>query len=217
MKLQTGFSLIELLVSLFLGSLLMIMLVKLYFSFRETAQWQDTLAAIQERERFGAYFLAQRIRQAGDSTCEPGETVDQSNAVIGYDSDHLPPDLRKESIPNSDVIVIGECLRYHNKLQFIKTAYFISDMHRKEKGKPVFSLYEKPMDGARQELIADVNKLTIHYGVSSSDRQSIRYYHTAAAIKNWEAIKSVNLTLFFHSNLMLLKKWHLYVTLRERF
>ncbi len=73
------------------------------------------------------------------------------------------------------------------------------------------------MDGARQELIADVNKLTIHYGVSSSDRQSIRYYHTAAAIKNWEAIKSVNLTLFFHSNLMLLKKWHLYVTLRERF
>ncbi len=42
MKLQTGFSLIELLVSLFLGSLLMIMLVKLYFSFRETAQWQDT-------------------------------------------------------------------------------------------------------------------------------------------------------------------------------
>ncbi len=138
MKLQTGFSLIELLVSLFLGSLLMIMLVKLYFSFRETAQWQDTLAAIQERERFGAYFLAQRIRQAGDSTCEPGETVDQSNVVIGYDSDHLPPDLRKESIPNSDVIVIGECLRYHNKLQFIKPLILSAIRIAKKRGNQFF-------------------------------------------------------------------------------
>ena len=61
MSINGGFSLIELLIAIFLGALLMIRLIKLYLGFRNNMWWENTVATLQERGRFAAYFLSQRI------------------------------------------------------------------------------------------------------------------------------------------------------------
>ncbi|WP_082160401.1 PilW family protein [Candidatus Coxiella mudrowiae] len=61
-----GFSLIELLIESFLGTLLLFDLVKLHSRFRSCMRWKSDLVKLQEEGQFSSYLLTQRIQEAGN-------------------------------------------------------------------------------------------------------------------------------------------------------
>ncbi|MBT8506357.1 hypothetical protein B1F79_01465 [Coxiella-like endosymbiont of Rhipicephalus sanguineus] len=61
-----GFSLIELLIESFLGTLLLFGLVKLHSRFRSCMRWKANLVKLQEEGQFSSYLLTQRIQEAGN-------------------------------------------------------------------------------------------------------------------------------------------------------
>ena len=61
-----GFSLIELLIESFLGTLLLFGLVKLHSRFRSCMRWKADLVKLQEEGQFSSYLLTQRIQEAGN-------------------------------------------------------------------------------------------------------------------------------------------------------
>ncbi len=218
MRRARGFNLIELLLSLFLGSVLIVGLIHVLLHFNSAWAWQNTWSSLQERGRYAVYLLSSRIRLAGDADCRKPYAVDHAQAIVGYRSDSVPESLQNEVMPGTDVLVIGECVHYHDKSQFIRRAYFIGDTHRKnDRGSPVFALYQKPLLGEREELISDVGDLRVRYGVSQEKDGDISSYRNADFVEDWSRVYSVDLSLTLYSeNHRVKKMWPVYIALRER-
>ena len=162
-----GFTLIEMLIACAVSVLLLIGLFKVYQSVQHIEKNNALLIGMQTRAQFVSHLLQKRIRMAGFAGCGLGGlAVDQTNAIQGYDADHLPAFLQGEIADHSDVMVIGECLPYHAHKQFMRIAYFIGDTHRKSSsGQPIYALYAKKLpDGHREELAEGISQLKIQYG-----------------------------------------------------
>lgn len=67
-----GFSLIELMIALLIGSLLMVGIFHVLFGAKESYRIQDELSRTQENARFAAEFIARDLRMAGLRGCRPG-------------------------------------------------------------------------------------------------------------------------------------------------
>ena len=201
MKSTRGFTLVEILVALFLGSLLMSGLMTVYLHVKSSYRIQNALVTVQERERFAAYFFRRAIHHAGDAGCEKdNKLVDQEHAILGNDS----------------AMIIGECVHYKNKNQFIQINYFIGDTKRKNsRGHRIFALYRRTLHGVREELIAGIYKMKIQYGLMAKNHRDIVRYVAANAVTHWADVKSVAMTLSF-SYLDTIKLMPLYIDMRER-
>ncbi len=187
---QSGLSLIELLVASLLGSLLILGLSQIYLTVKRSQLSQNAIASIQEKGRFIAYFLRKRIHMAGYSGCEKNKpTIRQNEAISGYKDTH-----------DNDALIIGECLTYKKREQFIKTKYYIANTNRRNpRGQRIFSLYAKPIGGRRQELIAGVTKMKVIYGVTSKSRQGGIRYLIGSEINDWSRVNSVEISLLLSS------------------
>lgn len=64
-----GFSLVEVMVALFIGSLILIAVVKVYSSSRATYQTDEGMARLQENARFAMDIVTREIRAAGYMGC----------------------------------------------------------------------------------------------------------------------------------------------------
>lgn len=96
--------------------------------------------------------------------------------------------------------MLGKCIHYRNKWQFLKTVYFISDTNRKDKRKRIYPLYRKPLPYKRQELVSNIDQLKIEYVCYFLLKyNSIIHYLIVVQVKNWKEIKSVKLVLLFFS------------------
>lgn len=62
---QQGFTLIEMMVALFLGGVLLAGVLQIFSNSKKTYKTQEALARVQENGRFAMFFLTQDIRQAG--------------------------------------------------------------------------------------------------------------------------------------------------------
>lgn len=83
---KRGFSLVELMIALLIGSVLMGGVLSVLFTAQKGFRIQDELARTQENARFAAEFIARDLRQAGFRGCRPGLTI---NAAT-----HNPTDWR---------------------------------------------------------------------------------------------------------------------------
>src|SRR3990167_3946191 len=97
-------------------------------------------------------------------------------------------------------------------------AYFIGKTTRKNiRGEPIYALYQKPLNGEREELIANVNQLTLRYGVSLPNSHDIFVYQPSTEVRDWRRVRSVELILQLSSeDHRHHRLWHLYAALRER-
>ncbi len=185
-----GFSLIEILVALFLASLLVAGLITIYLQVKSSNRLDNALADIQERARFTIALLDHRVRLAGDASCEnPSNPTVQQHAIKGY----------------QEALEIGECVHYQGRDRFLRTKYYLANTHRKnQQGEPIIALYEKPMGGRREELTAGIAGMKIVYGVDAGN-QSVRY-RTLDHIKEWRRVKSVKIALLFRSINVVLRR-----------
>ncbi len=203
-----GFTLIETLVALFLSTLLMAALTTVYLTVKSSHRKQMARITLQDGQRFIVTMLNKNIHHAGNASCEPDKKIDQKNTLYGYGEGNLPTFLQGKAIQNSDAIVVGECVHYHGHNQFIRMAYFVGDTNRKTSlGKPIFALYRMAIGGAREELVEHVDHLAIQYGVFTKDHRNIQHYVTADRVGDWQAVRSVSLSLL---------SLQLYIALRER-
>lgn len=196
MKHHRGFGVLEIFIAIGLGALLLVNVIMVFIAFQHHSKLQADFAEIQERGRFATYFLTTKIHQAGDASCLRGQWVNQAKAIGG------------------DVLQLGECLLYQNRLQFVQTQYYIADTGRKNtQGQPIFSLFMKTLGSEREELIEGVKTMRVRYGVSLPGQHAISAYLAANQITNWQLVRSVDITLvLMPSN----KAWPIYAALRER-
>ena len=68
-EIESGFSLVELMISLVLGLILTLGVTQIYLSSSDTYRLTDGLARIQENARFASEFLGREIREAGGDGC----------------------------------------------------------------------------------------------------------------------------------------------------
>lgn len=83
-KSQGGFTLVELMIGLVIGLFILLGVVLVYVSSARTSATTEALSRVQESGRFGMFFLARDIRQAGfKSVCQAGvnNLLDESDAA----------------------------------------------------------------------------------------------------------------------------------------
>jgi len=196
--LTIGFTLIEFLIACAIGFIVIEGLINVQVSIAKTDKKINTLNNLNEREQLASLLLTKNIHLAGDASCASGQITNQTLAVTA-DNDHS--------------FIIGRCLTYKNKLQFIQTVYFIDNTYRKnEKGQKIYALYQKKLGKRREELIPDVSDMNIVYGVSQNKNFQ---YLPASQIENWLCVSNVKVKLTLNS----LNKKHvewIEANLRER-
>jgi prepilin-type N-terminal cleavage/methylation domain-containing protein len=111
-----GFSLIEILIALALGSLLFLGLTQVYLSSKHLYGTAEANARWQENVRFASNTLFTNITMAGYSGCanlqdaklfnNTNFSFNVANSVLGYEATDVPSYLHGAVIPNTDVIVI---------------------------------------------------------------------------------------------------------------
>ncbi len=237
---ESGYNLLEFMIANFIAILLINALLMSYLSVVNNSHFQQALQDLQASVRMAEEILAERIRLAGYVGCaNPNQPVDQSQAIEGYDSAHIPSEFNETVVPDTDAVVINSCVSNTTISQnsnLTKMMYFIGDTNRKNsEGKKIFALFQKPLTGDRIELVAGVEKMSLSYGVISSG--SITEYYSALQISDWSQVRSINIDLLFNSidpvlntphfyyfqgnkitptDLLWHQPWTLYITLRER-
>ncbi len=182
-----GFSLLELMVSLFLAAILMLGLASLYLSIAKEYRLTQSLARQQEQGRFIVNYLRHQIRMAGYYGCAVGKEFSHYHAVGG------------ETGFNNDVLILQKCMHYQGG-EKVRTVRF--DVRHK-------TLYQSVGEGRRDALIDSVESFKIRYGVSNN-AGAIDGYVSADEVVNWSLVKSVLVKLLCHHHL-----WIAYTALRE--
>lgn len=123
-----GFSLVEFMIAISISTFIILGLLSVYSSGKQTYVVQEGLGRLQENGRFTTHYMNKTIRMAGYQGCvssqnmdinnivsNPSAVVDFNNAVFGYNgsggtwSPNLPAHLTDLNIkPNTDVIEIWE-------------------------------------------------------------------------------------------------------------
>jgi type IV pilus assembly protein PilW len=155
-----------------------------------------------------------------------------TDAIIGYDSNSaLPPALQNQVISGTDSFVVTSCVsnsQLSENTELTSMAYFIGDTNRKNSlGMPILALFQKPLDGDRDELVTGVEQMKVLYGLKS-DQADVLDYFTASQVTDWQKVRGLQIDLTINSiepvlpknssaqDLLLHKNWSTYISLRER-
>jgi len=114
---QFGFSLIELMISMVLGSILMGGALSVFLNSKQTFLFSEEMTSMQENSRFAMEFITRDVRMAGYYGCgsnsvvntlKPGPAADAwvynfGQGLVGYDGDDaaFPVAFEDASLPNT--------------------------------------------------------------------------------------------------------------------
>lgn len=175
---QDGFLLIELMFALLLGSLLCIGIFALLNSMEKLHRRQMIITHEQDNSRFIILFLREKIQTAGDWSCLKTSVKPRSAVIRRYTAKQADHALNITIKPNTDLLQLRECVRFHNKKQYLPVEYFIADTTRITKyNKKITALFYKIDDHPREELITGMTDF------------HIRLYHVPHSKKNIRAVR----------------------------
>ncbi len=214
---QQGFTLVEILLASALSSLLLLELFCVYADMLHCEQLRSQFSDYQDKNLFLTDLFINHIRTAGDARCISLNTpIDLSHAVRGYNSLEIPKEWQIHALPQSDILVIGQCQFYQQKNQFIETAYFIEDTHRRDaKGHEIDALYQKIFGGRAEELISNISTLNIRYGIQADfHAANVDQYLTSSQVFDWKLVRSIEIEAI---DAVLKKAMLIYIKLREQY
>lgn len=196
----SGFSLIELIISITLGSILMAAVLQFVFSSKKTFNLNEDVARIQENARVALDLLAQDIRMAGytDDNNLPEyfrldactNSFDPCNTDGGSGSDRLAVQL----ISPDD----SDCLG-NTSTNLIANVYYVAD----EDADGISSLYCRGFDtvtnaflSASLPMVDGIDHIQLLYGLVSSTGEILGYRNsTDMSTTDWARVRSVRLSL----------------------
>lgn len=201
-----GFTVLEFLLASLMSSFLMVSLVQCYLKIKCRDHLVTSLADMQERGRFISDYLTEKIRLAGDQACVDLDDGVYTEAIISGESGRT-----------NDTLTLRECMLYQDQQQYLAASYYISNTGRKNAGgESVYSLYEKRSSGLGRELVANVSRFRVQYGLAASNRSDVARYVNANEVLDWQAVKSVRLQLELEGGYPKLSRcWNFGVALRE--
>lgn len=210
-----GFSLLELLIAISLGTFICIGIFNLYTSLSQLSQREQTISNFAQNTRFLADFLKNKINQAGDWSCSSRSPGSRSLPVKGFDSDDAKNKLGLTIKSGTDLLQLHACIRLHDKMQYLPVEFFIADTYRVDQlHRNIDALFFKVAHHPREELITGIKKFQLTFGVRDQSQQNIRAYHKASSITDWTKVGAVKIRYaFFDANFPLHQSGVLYAGL----
>lgn len=224
---SSGFTFIELMVSVVLLALIGYGMVKIYISIIDGRKVLSTMADIQGRGQVVLVTLSHYIREAGDVSCIANPEPElQEQSLQGYSAINVPASYGIRALPTSDVIVVGECVMIKGKRQYARFAFYVGDTGRRSAiDQPIPALYKKRLPGRAVEIVSGVDTLRFSYGLSKADSNDINKYVDESRVTNWADVKSVQVSLNLESTdpemqsiqgSRFYKVWHSYISVHSR-
>jgi len=215
---QQGLSLIELMIAMALGLILMLGVVQIFISSKQTYSVVTSQSQAQENARVVKHFLGRGLRHAGywdDSTLPielPGDGVFAENQIVfATDNDSTDANV----VDGTDTITV----RYNgtadgqlssctgmpaNQNQVIIDRYFVTpagpntNVPSLQCDSEVQTLAGASVSTAFQPLIIGIENLQVEFGIGSADR--IEQYVSADEVTNWMNVRSVRYAILATSN-----------------
>jgi len=135
-----AFTILESMLGLLLASLLITTLFVTFISFKECYKRVMVISVLQDDGRFAVSVLRRHINKA-------------ENVVQVISQASVSAKLRRNLKSKSDILI----LKYRGQ----DIAFYLAQASWKQDGRSVSALFEKPLGGQRQELIAHV--VTLHF------------------------------------------------------
>lgn len=197
-----GFSLIELLVAIFISTLLMSGAMEVLMSFKKTYRLYQEQQISDAELRLAMLDINRWIKLAGYQGCiNQEERVNRKEAIMGFSARTLPKHFGIAAKEDSDVLLIRECEWYQGRWQFLKKAIYIGKTNRKTKdGKIIYALYDKKVPGKSEELSSQIQSLEIRYGVRKPLHSEVSHYERADQVFDWSSVVSVEYRLNHFAN-----------------
>ncbi|MDU9397284.1 PilW family protein [Pseudomonas sp. zfem003] len=215
---QRGLSLVELMIGLTLGLILLLGIIQVFISSKQTFATNDAMAKLQENGRFALEFITQSARQAGYTS--PGSTLSRpfpvERTVCGLGNSGSNPCAFNGNGSAADVvgftfeppIIDGakrDCAgREVPDNVLIVNSFFIlgSDANN-----PTSSLacrsFRRDTGGewsSQQRLIDGIDSLQVLYGIDTGgNSQSVNQYVSADRVSNWGKVVSVRIAVLANS------------------
>lgn len=220
MNQEQGFGLVEILIASTLGIVILTALIQAFLTIKHTIKTQTAYDEVQENGRFAVFFLNRVVHNAGFNACD---TINHFR-LEGFSAKQVPTSWPIKPKYDTDVLIAGQCQEIDHSEQFVKTAYYIAKTrygthagthagsHAGSHGES-YALFARRENKQRQELVANVNSMTILYGIG--DANDIEQYKHANQITDWQEVKSVDIALSLKdAKQKIIKEWHSYVALR---
>lgn len=210
-----GFTLLELLIAIALGAFICAGVFNLYSSLNRLSHRQHTISNFAQNTRFMADFLRNKINEAGDWSCSSRRPSSRSLPVKGFNSDDAKNKLGLTIKIGTDLLQLHECIRFHDKMQYLPIEFFIADTYRVDRfHRNIDALFFKVAHHPREELITGMEKFQLLFGVRDRSQKDIRAYHQASSISDWKKVGAVKIGyMFFDDNYSLHQSGVLYAGL----
>ncbi len=175
---QFGFSLLEMVIAIFLVSLLSgSCIVGVNSIYRMHLIAKHKIESIQQIQTITGIFQ-HNIAMAGDARCEGGVSA-QRIAVKGF-ADSRIREFSTTAKKNTHALMISRCRFVGNFKSFMPALYYIDKRNK---------LYLKPFVGRRQALLNNVQDMQLQFSIDG-----VRW-NEITSIANWRLIKFVNVNL----------------------
>jgi len=213
---SNGFSLLELMITLLIGLVFIMGLIKTTITCNDLFLYQQSIAQLQENARSALNLLSNEIRIAGLGTLDEGIKGYSSSTELDFAQRNLMRWRNK-----TDILVV----KHLNPNKEVNTyVFYIGDTQRKDKsGKSLFALYRVNLQYPREpsEMVEGVDSMRLMYGLNSEEdpngtSQKVFHYVNANSVKNWRKVKSVHAVLSLNSmGSNIHPEWGVVVALRE--
>ena len=208
---QKGFNLVEVMIALTIGLVLMVGLLTMFSSLRQTSKDTEQMSYLQNNERMAMYFLRTAITSAGYDPNPPnaagatnfGATVILTGTAVAPVTTGAGQQTMSVSFIADNTVrtnfqgCTGATLTagdvYTDTFQFVTL----------NPASPIGYLQCQEQDitaGAAAtivNLIGNITGLNFQYGVDTTGSGSVNQYLTANDVTSWPSVKTVNVTLYF--------------------
>jgi type IV pilus assembly protein PilW len=180
---QTGMTIIEILVALFIGLFLIGGLLQLFVNSKQSYRMQDNISRLQENGSFAMEFIARDLRMVGYRDIGGG-CAPISGALAGADDNS---DQNDSIVDGTDTVTVqmslpGSC-----------ASALIYSIRPGANGQP--ALFKRIGTATAQELVEGIENMQILYGEDTNGDNTPDYYVAAGSVGDWERVISVRATL----------------------
>lgn len=215
---QRGLSLVELMIGLTLGLILLLGIIQVFISSKQTFATNDAMAKLQENGRFALEFITQSARLAGyiapgstlgrpfpveRTVCGVGNSGNNPCAVNGggSDADVVAFTFEPPIIDGAKRDCAGAVVPDNNLV--VNTFYIIpADANNPTAalGCKSFNRTTNAALSAGQRLIDGIDSLQVLYGVATGgNSQSVNQYVSADRVSNWGKVVAVRIAVLANS------------------
>lgn len=178
MKMQKGFSLIELMIALSLGAILCVGILKIVNTMQFLYHRQMALVKIQDNMRFIHLFIGDKIRMAGNWSCLSQPHAPRSIVIRRYTASQAEEKLGLTIKAKTNLLQLQECVRLHDRFRYLPIKLFVANTFRvTPTHKAIYALFFKIAHHPREELITGVTEWRV------------QLYHVPHSTKNIRAVK----------------------------